>query len=208
MHLYLSSFRMGDRFQDLLDLAGPGARTAVISNAVDFIDLEDRRAYAAKVHDPAADFRQAGLDAFDLDLRDHFGRPESLAAALVGIRLVWCVGGNAFLLRRALRQSGFEAAIAGRADLIYGGWSAGACVAGSTLRGLELMDDPDLVVDGYAPAPVWEGLGLVDYAIVPHFESDHPEADAAARAHHYMTREGIPHRTLRDGDVIVSETAT
>jgi dipeptidase E len=87
--------------------------------------------------------------------------------------------------------------------MVYGGWSAGAAVAGRTLRGIDLMDDPTVVVGGYMTEPTWDGLGLVDYAIVPHFESEHPEAEAAQRAHAYMTANGIAHRTLRDGEVIV-----
>ena len=76
-------------------------------------------------------------------------------------------------------------------------------LAGPSLRGIDLMDEPDVVAEGYAAAPVWEGLALVDFSIVPHFESDHPEAEAAARAHAYMTAQGMPHRTLRDGEVII-----
>lgn len=91
----------------------------------------------------------------------------------------------------------------GEGELIYGGWSAGAVVAGPTLRGIEIMDDPYIVAESYQIEPVWDGLGLVDFSIVPHFESDHPEAEAAARAHEHMTATGIPHRTMRDGEVII-----
>lgn len=206
MRLYLASHRTGDSFPELLRMAGPGARVGVISNAVDFIPAADREAYAREVFDPLADFRDRGLDAYDLDLRAYFRRPEALLAELERTRLVWAVGGNAFLLRRAMRQSGFDAIAPGLVwaeRLVYGGWSAGACVAAPSLRGLEHMDDPTVLAEGYDPAPVWEGLGLIDAAIVPHFRSDHAEADAAERAAAFMTAQGIPHRTLRDGDVLI-----
>src|SRR4051795_7506327 len=109
MRLYLASYRTGDSLPELLRMAGPGARTAVISNAVDYLPRLAREVYAATVHDPVAEFRDHGLDAFDLDLREYFGRAEALAAELAQTRLVWVVGGNAFLLRRAMRQSGFDA---------------------------------------------------------------------------------------------------
>jgi dipeptidase E len=197
---------MGNRFAELIATIGAGAKVAVVSNAVDFIPIESRLVYARTVFDPVAHFRGAGLDAADVDLRQFFGRPEELEAALADIRLVWAIGGNAFLLMRAMRQSGLSSLLkkslmAGR--MVYGGWSAGAAVAGRTLRGIDLMDDPTVVVDGYMTEPTWDGLGLVDYAIVPHFESEHPEAEAAQRAHAYMTANGIAHRTLRDGEVIV-----
>lgn len=207
MRLYLASHRTGDSYPELLRMAGgPGARVGVISNAVDFIPVADREAYARKVFDPVADFRGHGLDAYDLDLRGYFRRPEALLAELERTQLVWAVGGNAFLLRRAMRQSGFDAIAPGLVwaeRLAYGGWSAGACVAAPSLRGLEHMDDPETLAEGYDREPVWEGLGLIDAAIVPHYRSEHPEAEAAERAAAWMVANGVPHRTLRDGDVLI-----
>jgi dipeptidase E len=206
MRLYLASHRTGDSYPELVRMAGPGGRVGVISNAVDFIPAADRQAYARNVFDPIADFRDRGLDAYDLDLRAHFRRPQALLAELERTDLVWAVGGNAFLLRRAMRQSGFDAIAPGlvwAGRLAYGGWSAGACVAAPSLRGLELMDDPAVLAEGYDPEPVWEGLGLIDAAIVPHYRSEHAEAEAAERAAAWMTANGVPHRTLRDGDVLI-----
>ena len=207
MRLYLASHRTGDSYPELLRMAGgPGARVGVISNAVDFIPVADREAYARKVFDPVADFRGHGLDAYDLDLRGYFRRPEALLAELERTQLVWAVGGNAFLLRRAMRQSGFDAIAPGLVwaeRLAYGGWSAGACVAAPSLRGLEHMDDPETLAEGYDREPVWEGLVLIDAAIVPHYRSEHPEAEAAERAAAWMVANGVPHRTLRDGDVLI-----
>lgn len=206
MRLYLSSYRMGRRFGALVEALGRGAKVAVVSNATDFIPDEARAAYARTVFDPIAHFNDHGLDASPLDLRTFFNDAAGLETALAGVRLVWANGGNAFLLRRAMRQSGLEA-ILGRevpvGGLVYGGWSAGAVVAGPTLRGLELMDDPAVVAEGYDPEPIWEGLGLVDFSLVPHFGSDHPEAEAAARAAEWLAGQGMPHRTLRDGEVVV-----
>lgn len=211
MRLYLASFRTGDSYPELIRMAGAGARVGVISNAVDFIPAGDREAYARKVFDPIADFRDHGLDAYDLDLRAFFRRPAALLAELERTQMVWAVGGNAFLLRRAMRQSGFDAIAPGLiwADrLVYGGWSAGACVAAPSLRGLELMDDPAVLAEGYDPEPVWEGLGLIDAAVVPHWRSDHPEAEAAEEVAAWMTANRAPHRTLRDGDVLIQNGET
>jgi len=211
MRLYLASHRTGDSFPELIRMAGAGARVGVISNAVDFVPAADRAAYARKVFDPIADFQARGLDAYDLDLRAYFRRPEALLAELERTQMVWAVGGNAFLLRRAMRQSGFDAIAPGLVwaeRLVYGGWSAGACVAAPSLRGLEHMDDPAVLADGYDPAPVWEGLGLIDAAVVPHYRSDHDEAEAAERTAAWMTANSVPHRTLRDGDVLIQNGET
>lgn len=206
MRLYLSSLKLGDRFAELLAMAGQGCRAVVISNATDFLPDASRRAYAREVFDAAALFRRHGLDAVDLDLRGFFGRAADLAGLLEPVGLVWANGGNSFLLRRAMRQSGLDEILRRRlagTGLVYGGWSAGAIVAGAGLNGIEAMDDPCQLAPGYAPEPVWEGLGLVPFAIVPHFGSDHAEAEAAGAASLAMAAHGIPHRTLRDGDVLI-----
>lgn len=86
MRLYLSSYRMGDRFAELVAYLGPGAKVAVVSNALDGIPAELRRQYRgfnATVH-----FNDHGLDAFDLDLREYFDAPQKLSEALSDVRLI------------------------------------------------------------------------------------------------------------------------
>lgn len=153
MRLYLTSYRMGHDTDRLLAMVGSDARVAVIQNALDLVSEQERRAYAARttfrVHDW---FGSRGLRVVDLDLRDYFSDPRSVGHALDAIDLLWATGGNAFLLLRAIRQSGLEVPLRHRLDensIVYGGWSAGACVAGATLKGVHLMDEPYAVADGY-----------------------------------------------------------
>lgn len=70
--------------------------------------------------------------------------------------------------------------------------------AARRLRGLELVDEI-----GAVPEPVWDGLGFVDFSIAPHYRSDHPEADAIERVVEYFRTNGMPYRTLQDGQAIV-----
>ena len=133
---------MGDRFGELLAALPSGGKVGVISNALDFISAKDRAAYTAKVFDPIDVFRGEGFDAADLDLRTYFGSPTELADALQVLDLVWAVGGNSFLLRRAMRQSGFDQLITGKVsmgELIYGGWSAGAIWLSTAVAAFELL---------------------------------------------------------------------
>jgi dipeptidase E len=171
-----------------------------------------RALYHDEVHDPYAEFASLGIEAKPLDLRDHFGDPESLRSRLEGFDLVWVLGGNSFILRRAMKQSGFDDVIVDMLDrdqIVYGGFSAGAVVATPSLSGIELMDDPTELPAGYEPEVVWDGLGLIDHHIVPHYRSAHPESAAAERAVRHMSARGMPYRTLRDGEVIVwTETRT
>lgn len=206
MRLYLSSFRHGDHPERLVEQCGD-RKIAIIANALDFIPAEARRQYEANIYSPSTEFNSIGLDSEDLDLRKYFGRPEDLARELRRFGMVWVLGGNAFLLMRAMRQSGFSNVIVEllRNDQIaYGGFSAGAVVAAPHLRGLELMDDPSQLADHYEHEVVWDGLGLVDFAIVPHCDSDHAESHLAAFSVAFMKANGIPHLAMRDGDVFVS----
>jgi len=205
MRLYLSSCRVGDRAGALLALLGFGKRAAIVSNALDDLTPEARRSYAEDVHDARAELASLSIAGEDFDLRHYFGREGSLAHDLSRYDLVWVTGGNAFTLRRAMKQSGFDTVIADMLDrdsIVYGGFSAGAVVAGPSLAGFEYMDEPHRPTAGYAPDPVLEGLDLIDFAIVPHYRSAHREA-AAARCAEYLRAQGTPHRTLCDGEAIV-----
>ena len=82
MKAYLSSYRMGDRFGELVEYIGRGAKVAVIENALDYISIEERRAYVQRGFNALAYFREHGLNAETLDLRDYFGGKAELEEAL------------------------------------------------------------------------------------------------------------------------------
>jgi dipeptidase E len=211
MRLYLSSFRLGDHPEQLVTLAGgDGRRALVIANALDDQPDTIRRVSTGT---EVRDLRQLGFDAAELDLRGYSGEPERLRMDLAGVALVWLRGGNTFLLRYALRHSGADTVLRNLlADdaLTYGGYSAGCCVTAPSLRGLEMVDDAAAVPRVYGSEPVWEGLGFIDEAIVPHYDSDHPAADAVGLLARHYRDHAIPHRTLRDGQVLIinGETTT
>lgn len=208
MRLYLSSYRIGNYPEKLVELSREGT-VAIVSNALDFIPDEARRKYELEVYDPRTEFSALGLQTQDLDLRHYFGNPRGLKNALHGCGLVWVLGGNAFLLMRALQQSGFPEVIRDMLtadEIAYGGFSAGAVVATPTLRGIDLMDEPTQLADGYSEDVVWEGMGLVDFSIVPHYRSDHPEASAAEKAVAFMKANRLPYKALSDGEVFISQT--
>jgi dipeptidase E len=184
MRLYLSSYRLGDCADQLLVLTRGGTRACIISNALDNIPQKARMDYEATNYSPRRAFSEIGIQAVDLDLREYFGKREGLRERLAAVDLVWAVGGNSFLLLRAMEQSGFAPLIHAMLDqdeIVYGGFSAGAVVATPTLRGIDLMDSPSALADGYSSEVFWEGLGLVDFSIVPHYMSNHPEAPMAEK---------------------------
>jgi dipeptidase E len=202
MRLYLSSFDLGDRPEELVALIGTGRRAAVIVNALDNFP-RDR---AAWLTDQTNKLAHLGLRVTELDLRRYFGASEELRRFLDDVDLVWANGGNSFILRRAMKQSGFDTVIRSavvRDEIVYGGFSAGSAVVAASLRGIELIDVPDDVPHGYDASIVWEGLGLVTFSLAAHFRSNHPEAPLVERVVAFFEGNGIPYRALRDGEALI-----
>lgn len=204
MRLYLSSFRIGDSPQALLRLLGNGRRTALIANACDALSTEDR---IESTWQEMGRLAAIGLEPEELDLRNHFdAAPPAVLAAMSRYDLVWLRGGNAFVLRRALHQSGAGGALVTMLQsdrVVYGGYSAGVCVLAPSLRGIELVDDPNVVPPGYDATIIWDGLNVLPYAVAPHHESDHPESAAIGRLVAHYIEQNIAFKALRDGQVIV-----
>jgi dipeptidase E len=167
VRLYLSSFRLGPHGRRLLQLLGTGRRTALTPNALDGLKEADRERGLRRDVEELAD---AGLDVRIVDLR-----APGAAASLGDYDLVWVRGGNVFILRRALADSGADEALVTllqRNQVAYGGYSAGACVLGRDLTELQRVDDATAVV-----APLTTGLDLLDRPFVPHIRSPrHPES--------------------------------
>ncbi len=208
MRLYLSSFRLGHHPAELLRLLQGATRIAVILNAADFLS-PDRRTLSKE-----ADFAlltNLGLEPQELNLRHYFGSPEGLRRALSDFDLLWVRGGNSFVLRRAFRESGADQVIpelSADDHLVYAGYSAGVCILAPSLRGIERVDDPGVVPEGYPGAVAWEGLGVMPYSVAPHFQSDHPESPAINQVVEYFAAHNIPYLALRDGEVIVRDGAS
>jgi dipeptidase E len=207
MRMYLSSFRMGDHPEQLLTLlGGPGpADIAVIANAMDGQSPDER---AAGVEREVDALTALGLRPAEVDLREFFDRPrEAVDAALARFPAVWLRGGNVFMLRYALARSGADTVLTARLrkdTVLYAGYSAGPCVLAPSLRGLDHCDDVTVVPETYGAPAIWEGLGILDYAIVPHVDSPgHPETEALRVVAATYRADGVPHRTLRDGQALV-----
>jgi dipeptidase E len=194
MRLYLSSFRVGSYPQQLLQLLGGGRRVALIPNALDGVPEQAR---GPSLERDRGELEALGLDVTQLDLH----RPGA-AGELASYDLIWVRGGNTFVLRRVFADSGADEVLTAllREDaLVYGGYSAGACVLIPDLSDLQHVDDISAV-----SAPITTGLGLLDRPFVPHVASPgHPETSACDEVSAALRRRGQDHWVLSDGDVLV-----
>lgn len=205
MRLYLSSFRNGNKPEELLRLLGSGRKTALIFNAQDWKSDEDRK---TDLDQETERLQSIGLQPEEVDLRQYFGKSEVLKELLAGFDLVWVRGGNVFVLRRAFKQSGADKIITelvNEDEVVYGGYSAGVDIMQPHLHGIELVDDPNVVPKGYEPQIIWDCLGLIPYCVAPHYKSDHPESADVDKTVAYYIDNHIPFLALRDGEAIVIE---
>ena len=202
VRLYLSSYQLGSDPQALVNLLGPNKHAAIIANAMDLYPSPGRE---PRVRYQASALAKLGCAAEELDLRQYFGRP-GLAEKLTEFGLIWVHGGNSFVLKRAFEQSGFDQllkAMLERNAVVYGGFSAALMMVMPTMRGIELCDDPVTVPEGYKSEFSQDSLGLIEYSIVPHYRSEHPESHLMEAVVEYMEQHRLPYRVLRDGEAIV-----
>ncbi len=204
MRLYLSSYRIGSQPETLAGMVKGMRRAFIITNALDVSqDLERGRVGLQR---EVGDLTRLGIKSEELDLRAYFGMAEKLRRKIDQVEMLWVVGGNAFVLRRAMQQSGLDQILwekQSETDFVYSGYSAGVCVITPTLQGLHLVDDPKVAPEGYNPEVIWEGLGMLPYCVAPHYHSDHPDTEMINLEVDYFIQHKILFKALHDGEVIV-----
>jgi len=203
MKLFLSSYRLGNEPEKLRKLFSENRKIAVIGNAMDFVDNLIRE---EKINESFVELKNIGLLPEEIDLRKYFGKQKELNNRLNNLGGVYVRGGNTFILRRAMLESGFDNLIKEKTkdpNFVYSGYSAGICVLSPTLRGIEFVDDPNNIPERYESEVVWEGLDIIDDILVPHYKSDHPESGMVDKEIEHYIKNKIKFITLRDGEVII-----
>lgn len=203
MRLFLSSENLGNYPHVFLKMVGNG-NLAIVENAKDDWAEADR---SAKVNEHLNQLNVQGIEAEEIDLRRFFDRSAELKEKLASFGGLFAFGGNTFILRRAMAQSGLDSILVDRVksdSMAYGGSSAGSCIAAPSLKGLDTddADDPHKIPEGYDREVIWEGLNLIDFYIVPHYETDWFGKEAYALENYYKANR-LPHKVLKDGQVIV-----
>jgi dipeptidase E len=206
MKFYLSSYRIGNEVKKLKKMIPRNKKTALIMNSLDcYTDLKRRKKNELE---NIKELTEVGLDVEILDLRDYFNRKKLLRKKMKEFGVFWVIGGNTFVLRQAMKLSGFDIILKSmlkKNNILYGGYSAGICILAPTLKGIALMDDPKAKPYGKKSKIIWDGLDILDYSIVPHYKSNHPESKMADKAVEYMIKNKMLFKVLRDGEVIIIE---
>lgn len=206
MKLYLSSYRLEYNSSDLGPLVSGQKHVGVIRNALDFSKEQERlrEGREREFHE----LRKRGLLPDEIDLRDYFDAPDDLREVVGQVDALWVVGGNTFILRRAFQQSGLDTIILEKVqdeEFVYAGYSAGICVLTPTLKGIDLVDDPEVTPEGYSKQIIWDGLSLVPFCFAPHYRSNHPETELVEKSVEFFIENKIPFIALHDGEVYIKD---
>lgn len=201
MRLFLASQDFGKYADRLSEMVGENRRALVVFNARDYKEDEGLEKQQNLFADNNFEFHK-------LDLRDYFGRTEELRGLIdkYSPGQVVLLGGNTFLLRRALAQSGFDEMI--KSDIaadkyVLAGHSAGSIVAGPSLEGFERLDNQHVLIPGYDPGVIWSGLGLTDTRIIPHVSRDIYRQQITAIREQLFDANGWRYVELNDDEVFV-----
>jgi dipeptidase E len=149
-----------------------------------------------------------GLQVELLDLKIYFRKENLLREKLQELGGVFISGGNTFILRQAMRLCGLDAILEefkNHNNFVYAGYSAAGCVLSLSLKGYAIVDDPTDFPYADQKETIWEGLGMIDCAFLPHFNSDHPESADINKEVQYCIENKIPYKTLQDGDALIIE---
>jgi len=200
----LSSYELGDKAEKLKLLATKG-KIGYIPNARDFSGADPARK-AKRTEDNMASLRNLGLEVELLDLQNYFGKSIILEQKLEQLGATFTSGGNVFVLRQAMKLSGLDEILKKLrdTDFLYAGYSAAGCVLAPTLEGMDIVDPLDTPYAGQKEI-IWEGLGLVDFHFMPHWNSDHPESSDISKEIEYCEQHSIPYKPVRDGEVLIIE---
>jgi dipeptidase E len=169
MKLFLSSIRLPNHDEQAkLFKNKSSVSVAIIPNAWDVYPEERQK---LELDSTVSLFKDLGFTTSVIDLTtSHSYRKNQFEL----YDFIWVMGGNTFYLNYKLHKTGNVRILKNAINngVVYGGTSAGSVIAGTTLHGVENVDD---IND--APEAIWDGLGLVDFSIVPHWGMEEHASD-------------------------------
>lgn len=202
MKLFLASQDFGAHPDKLRELVGKNKNALVIFNARDHKEGDGGEPFQREL------LAENGFNFYRLDLRDYFGKEQELDKFVADYKpgLVVLLGGNTFLLRRALAQSGFDKIICRdvkQGKYVFAGHSAGSIVAGPDLHGFECMDEENITFPPYQKEIVWDGLELTNLRIIPHADSSKYNKEIIKLRKELFDKFNHDYVVLNDADVLI-----
>lgn len=205
MKLYLSSYKLGNKTEYLKEwIKDNNNRVLLIINARDTKEQNDEEKEI--INQNVKMLEDIGFKVTTLDLRDYFNKKDELKKYILeNFSAICVIGGNVFVLRKAMELSGFDTFLRENrknGNLLYIGYSAGICVLSKNLEGLDLVDEK-INIYNYEEVKL-AGVGIINYSIAPHYKSNHSESKYIDDLVTFFKENKVKYKALRDGDVIIS----
>lgn len=168
-------------------------KIAIIENASDTYSEERKKDWA---YNTRRMFVQSGCSVDLIDLNDAKNKSNfDVQKRLKDSDVIWIAGGNTYYVRWLLKNTGVDEVIANlvKGGKIYGGDSAGAILACSSIDGFQQFDDISV-----APEVILTGFNFTQKFIIPHWNNG--SDDAKIKLREAMLGEGFSVVTLSDGE--------
>jgi dipeptidase E len=208
MLFYLSSYKLGNETTKLQELLKKtNGNIGYIPNSLDFT-YADPIKRKESIEADMADLRQYGANVELIDLKNYFGKSNELEQKLDALGGVYVRGGNTFVLRQAMKISGFDTLLLKllpRKDFLYIAYSAGVCALCPSLEPIAITDDSKDMPYSQITEQIWEGLNILPFAFEPHYKSDHPESASTDKEVEYCIENKILFQAYKDGEVLIME---
>ncbi len=205
MKKYLSSYKLWDNPERLFELFWDNKKIAFIPNACD--NSESNLWLQNELLKDMQELEVLWIVVEKLDLRDFFWKQGELETKLQEFGWVFVTWGNTFVLRQAYKLSWFDEILIdyekNNPDFVYAWYSAWICILAPSLKWIEMCDDAECYPYDDIKETIWEGLGILDFSISPHFRSDHPESDMTEKEVQYYIDNKRLFKALRDGEVLI-----
>lgn len=114
--------------------------------------------------DPQRQLERHGMIVEQIDIMMLHKESQNIGAVLSDYDVIFVSGGNVFYLNYWMQRVGFASVLKKLDDKIYVGASAGAVCLMKDISGYDIIDDPTK-----APARVDKSLGIIDFAVLPHW---------------------------------------
>ncbi len=201
MVLYLSSQKFGKEVEYLKKwIQSHDNKILLIYNA---LEMKKEEVIQKNSKEDKELLEQIGFTVTIVDLKDYFDKREELDIDFKEYHACCVMGGNVFVLRQAMKYSGFDTFLMSKRnkDYLYIGYSSGACVLSKNINILNQVDDP---INFYREdGIIYRGLGLIDYVFIPHYKSNYHKVHLIEKVVERCKKDNINYKAVKDGEVII-----
>lgn len=204
MLLYLSSQKFGRDVTVLKNwIEKHNNKILLIFNA---LDAKGQEKINNNIEEDTNLLKEIGFNVKLVDLKEYFGNYKKLKKDLVQYNACCIMGGNVFVLRQAMKYSGFDIflnEVSENKDFLYIGYSAGSSILSNDLKVFDVVDEPIKFYD--KNEIIYNGINLINYIFIPHYKSNYHKVKLIDDVVEKCKNQSIKFVAVKDGEVIIEE---